>query len=206
MRGTRGAYAELVQFWDDKSLSSIMREVADNERKAPNILCRHYAGKGKPRVISLYTQLTPLKKDCIESVKDYVIRTNYFNNPEKCRTNCWQCNDIAMILPRHFNPFFIHVTHSNKELTFIEFKTKLHSYVKTLKHRDLSCSDDVMKLIPSFSKAMKNESRDRRDVSCFTCGGKGHLTYQMKKKLWCSNCKGTTHKRKSCRYKRRDTV
>ena len=69
------AYAGLLQFLDDKSLSLIMREAADNGRKTLNILCGHYAGKGKPRVISLYTQLTSLKKDINESVSDYVIRT-----------------------------------------------------------------------------------------------------------------------------------
>ena len=54
------AYAELVQFLDDKNLSLIMREAANKRRKGLNILCRHYAGKGKPRVI-LYTQLNSLK-------------------------------------------------------------------------------------------------------------------------------------------------
>ena len=39
-----------------------MREAADNERKAPNILRGHYTGKGKLRIISLYTQLSSLKK------------------------------------------------------------------------------------------------------------------------------------------------
>ena len=40
------AYAELVQFLDDKSLSLIIREPADKGRIGVNI-CRHYAGKGK---------------------------------------------------------------------------------------------------------------------------------------------------------------
>ncbi|KAL3067505.1 hypothetical protein OYC64_017267 [Pagothenia borchgrevinki] len=47
------AYAELMQVLDDKSLSLIMREAADNGRKALQILRDHYAGKGKPRGISL---------------------------------------------------------------------------------------------------------------------------------------------------------
>ena len=68
-------YAELVQFLDDKRLSLIMREAADNGRKVFNILRGHFEGKGKQRVISLYTQLTSLKKDSNESVTDYVIRT-----------------------------------------------------------------------------------------------------------------------------------
>ena len=65
---------------------------------------------------------------------------------------------IALILkglPMHLEPFFIYVTHSN-----LQFKTELHSFEKTLKHRDHFHSDDIMKLTSSFSKAMKNKSRD----------------------------------------------
>ena len=64
--------AKLLQFLDDKSLSAasliIMREAADNGRKARNILRGHYTEKGKSRAISLYIQLTSLKKDINESV------------------------------------------------------------------------------------------------------------------------------------------
>ena len=56
------AYNELIQFLDDKSLSLIMRGASDNEREALRILRDHYAGKGKPAIISLYTQLMSLKK------------------------------------------------------------------------------------------------------------------------------------------------
>ena len=56
------AYNELIQFLDDKSLFLIMREASDNGREALRILRDHYAGKGKPRIISLYTELTSLRK------------------------------------------------------------------------------------------------------------------------------------------------
>ncbi|XP_016113766.1 uncharacterized protein [Sinocyclocheilus grahami] len=68
------AYAELIQFLDDKSLSLVMREAADDGRAALKILQEYYAGKGKPRVISLYTELTSLQKSHSEYVTDYVIR------------------------------------------------------------------------------------------------------------------------------------
>nr|XP_055073099.1 uncharacterized protein LOC129453068 [Misgurnus anguillicaudatus] len=68
------AYAELIQFLDDKSLSLVMREAADDGRAALKILQEYYAGKGKPRVISLYTELTSLQKSPSECVTDYVIR------------------------------------------------------------------------------------------------------------------------------------
>ena len=63
-------YNELIQFLDDKSLSPIMREASDNGRETLWILLDHYAGKGKPRIISLYTQLMSLKKEQNEGVTD----------------------------------------------------------------------------------------------------------------------------------------
>ena len=64
------AFAELVQCLDDRSLSLIIREAKDDGRKALQVLRQHYQGKGKPRVISLYTELTTLKKTDNESVVD----------------------------------------------------------------------------------------------------------------------------------------
>ena len=55
-------FAELVQRLDDKSLALIIREAKDNGKKALEILREHYLGKSRPRIISLYTELTSLKK------------------------------------------------------------------------------------------------------------------------------------------------
>jgi hypothetical protein len=55
------AFAELIQFLDDRSLSLVIRDAANDGRKALGILREHYLSKGKPRVISLYTELTSLK-------------------------------------------------------------------------------------------------------------------------------------------------
>ena len=52
-----------------------MREASDNEREAMRILRDHFAGNGKPKIISLNTKLMSLKKEPNESVTDYVIRT-----------------------------------------------------------------------------------------------------------------------------------
>jgi len=40
------AFAELIQFLDDKSLPLVMRDARDNGRKALQILRQHYAGIG----------------------------------------------------------------------------------------------------------------------------------------------------------------
>ena len=47
------AFAELKQFLEDKSLSLVMRDAANDGRKALGILREHYAGTSKPRIISL---------------------------------------------------------------------------------------------------------------------------------------------------------
>ena len=67
-------FAELVQYLDDKSLSLIIRDAQDDGRKALKILREYYRGSSKPRVISLYTELTSLKMGSEESVTDYVLR------------------------------------------------------------------------------------------------------------------------------------
>ena len=51
-----------------------MRDAVDDGKKALKILREHYAGTGKPRIISLYTELTSLVKQTNESVTDYIIR------------------------------------------------------------------------------------------------------------------------------------
>jgi len=61
---------ELIQFLDDQSLSLVMREAANDGRKALQILRDYYQGKGKPHIISLYTELTSLQKSDSESVTD----------------------------------------------------------------------------------------------------------------------------------------
>ena len=164
------AYYELTQFLDDKSLSLIMREASDNGRETLRILRDHYAGKGKPRIISLYTKLTSLRKEQNEGVADYIIRTEA--TVTALRNAGETLSDgliIAMVLkglPRTFNVFSIYVTHSSKELTFSEFKNQLRSFENTDKYHQNSNDDNVMKLTNSFSK-MSNE------VSCFKCNRKG---------------------------------
>ena len=67
------AYAELIQFLDDRSLSLVMRDAEDDGRRALKILKEHYQGCGKPRVLSLYTELTSLCKGPSEDITDYII-------------------------------------------------------------------------------------------------------------------------------------
>ena len=82
----------------------------------------HYAGRGKPRIISLYTELTSLRKEQNEGVTDYIIRTEAtVTAPRNAGETLSDGLIIAMVLKglsRIFNAFSIYVTHSSKELTF----------------------------------------------------------------------------------------
>ena len=195
------AYNELIQFLDNKSQSLIMRE-------ALKILRDHYAGKGKPRIISLYTELTSLRKEQNEGVTDYIIRTEAtvtaLRNARETLSDSLIITMVLKGLPRTFNAFSIYVTHSSKELTFFEFKTQLGSFEDTDKYHQNSTDDNVMKLTNSFSK-MSNK------VSCFKCNGKGHVAKICpnnfkKNKKWCNYCKSQIHVQESCHYKKRDTI
>ena len=98
----------------------------------------HYPSKGKPRIISLYTELTLLRKEQNEGVTDYIIRTEATvtalrNAGETLSDGLIITMDLKR-LPRTFNAFSIYVTHSSKELTFSEFKTKLRSFEDTDKY------------------------------------------------------------------------
>ena len=130
-------FAELVQCLDDRSLSLVIREANNDGRKALGILREHYLSKGKPRIISLYTELTSLMKRADEGVTDYMIRAetaavSLKNSGEVISDSLL----IAMILkglPSEFKPFTTVITQKEKSLNFSEFKVALRSYEETEK-------------------------------------------------------------------------
>ena len=119
-------FAELIQFLDDTSLSLIIREAQDNGRKALAILREHYLPKGKPKIVSLYTELTSLKKLESETTTEFIIRTETISNSLKQAGE--MISDgliIAMVLkglPDNFKPFTTVITQKDKILKFAEFK------------------------------------------------------------------------------------
>jgi len=131
------AFAELIQFLDDRSLALVMRDAVDDGRKALEILREHYAGRGKPRIVTLYTELTSLKKLPSESITDYVLKA------EKVATALRNAEEtisdgllIAMVLkglPIGYKPFVVVVTQSDKKQTFTDFKVALRSFEDTEK-------------------------------------------------------------------------
>ena len=74
------AFAQLIQYLDDRNLSLIMCDAPNDGPKALRILNEHYMGKGKPCIIYLYTQLTSLQMGEDENVTDYLVRAETICN------------------------------------------------------------------------------------------------------------------------------
>ena len=131
------AFAELVQCLDDRSLSLVIRDTRDDGRKALQILRQHYQGKGKPRIIALYTELTSLKKQVNETIVDYVIRAE--TSATALRDADEVISDallIAMVLkglPSEYNTFATVVVQREEQMTFAEFKSALRSHKENAK-------------------------------------------------------------------------
>ena len=142
------AFAELIQFLDDKSLSLVMRDARDDDRKALQILRAHYAGSGKPRIISLYTELTSLVKQSHESVTDYIIRAETaaaaLNSVDETVSDSLLIAMVLKGLPESYKPFVVVITLSDKQYTFTELKVALRSFEDTERAR-ITSDDSVVK-------------------------------------------------------------
>ncbi|CAB4019984.1 myosin heavy fast skeletal muscle, partial [Paramuricea clavata] len=189
------AFAKLVQCLDDRSLSLVIRDARDDGRKALEVLRQHYQGKGKPRIISLYTELTSLKKEENEPIVDYVIRAESFatalRNAEEAISDALLIAMVLKGLPREYNTFATVVVQREKQMTFAEFKSALRSHeesAKTHGGKPASAGENIMLTKQKF------------DGNCFKCGRKGHKSVECWSKTserWCSNCKNITHETKN---------
>ena len=197
-------YATLVQVLDDKSLNLIIRDAADDGRKAFKILQDHYQGTSKPKIISLYCELTSLKKNKEESVTEYMLRA------ENTATRLKQAEEvvshgllIAMILkglPDSYKPFSTIITQTDSDkMDFQKFKASLRAYEET----EVARGDTAQSKDDVFS------------IKCFKCGKSGHMkkncgnvsnqnrsqhTKRTYNQRWCTHCKTNTHDTDYCRY------
>ena len=103
--------------------------------EAFKILKDHYAGSSKPRIITLYNQLTSLNKFSTESITDYI------NKAEKSATalntageNVSDALLIAMVLkglPGEYRAFVAIITQSEPSNNFQKLKQALRNFEET---------------------------------------------------------------------------
>ncbi len=205
-------FAELVQILDDRSLSLIIRDARDNGREALRILRQHYLPKGKPRVITLYTELTSLIKGETESVTDYIIRAE--SAASSLRDTGETISDsllVAMVikgLPSSYSSFTAVITQKDKDLSFSEFKVALRNYEDT-ENISRPTSSSVMNFSNASnqksSKSNQNQNtRHRFNRWCNICKSNSHDTNYCRKKnspkpKFCNVCKTSTHDTQFCR-------
>ena len=207
------AFAELIQFMDDRSLSLVMRDAVNDGRAALKILREHYAGASTPRIISLYTELTSLVKKNEESVTDYVIRAETaaaaLKNAGETVSDSLFIALILKGLPDSFQSFEAVITQSEKKQNVTEFKVALRSFEET-ERSTVQSGDSVLKTVSRAPRPSTSGCTSRTGMSdtqnpstCFKCGQAGHFAKNCKqRKLWCSYCKKNNHTDKSCRYLR----
>lgn len=207
-RKNADCYAELVRLIDDKSLSLIRHESADDGRKALRILKEHYSGKSKPRIINMYTSLTQLRMSDNESVTDYLIRAeNIITALRDAGETMSDGLTIAMVLrglPDIFKPLAVHITQNEDDVTFTDFKRRLRIYEEAEKMKGTESTDNVMKTQTRQGKGpARYHTKERKDedtnMTCYKCGIKGHRARKCYKRVWCNHCKNSTHAEFLCK-------
>ena len=205
----RRVYAELVQVIDKRSLHLIMHDTANDGRAAFRILKEHYASTEKPRVLSLYEELTTLKMASEEDTTDYLIRA------ERAATGLRLAGEtitdnliIAMILkglPEFFKPFIVIHTQLDKYKTLSEFKAALNTYANTEAVRS---SEQSTVMISKSQKSRRGGPHYQKvgAIQCLSCGKSGHKSRdcRSKSKLQCHFCEKPGHVESVC-FKRKQS-
>ena len=185
-------------------MSLVIREANNDGRKALKVLREHYQGKGKPRIIALYTELTSLHMGEGETTTDYTIRA------ETAATSLKAAGEVisdgllvAMTLkglPTSYRTFATIVMQKETPMTFSEFKVALRNHEENERccnNGDGGNTDGVMSATNGTNKPNKFQGK------CFKCGRKGHRSSDCYSKKvadkWCQRCKNNSHNTKDCR-------
>ena len=205
----RRAYAELVQLLDERSLMLIMNDHSNDGRAAFAALCAHYDSKEKPRILTLYEELTTLRLTDNENITDYIIRaegaaTGLRSAGENISDNLI----IAMILkglPEMYKPFIVVHTQLDKYKTVSEFKSALVNYCNTEALRAPMAQSCAMS---SAHKPSEMTRGSRSNLQCLACAKYGHRSKDCRSKanLKCGFCKKPGHVDAVCFAKRKHST
>ena len=195
------AFAQLIQYLDDRSLSLVVRDAPNDGPKALKILSEHYMGKSKPCNIYLYTQLTLLQMG--EDVTDYLIRAETICNSLKTAGENISGSLLMAItmkgLPDRFNTFCTVMTQKDENCGFLHYNIALKLFEKNERyHHETVCEKDTIMQLKTRT------SNPRKNITCYTCGEPNHKSYQchvnkgqnngnQSNRKWCNNCKSSTH-------------
>ena len=205
----RMAYAELVQALDERSLQLIMTDAANDGRKALKLLKEHYVSTEKPRVLSLYEELTTLRLADTEDITGYLIRAERASTG--LRTAGETISDnliIAMILkglPEAYKSFVVVHTQLDKTKTLTEFKSALNTYTHTEAMRSGNQNSVLAIKTPQHASNHHNNYSNSTQ-QCFSCGMNGHQSRNCRNKsqLFCNYCNSPQHVESVCFKKKKD--
>ena len=201
------AFAELSFCLDNKSLTLMFRDAKDEGRKALKIRRKHNLSSSDTRVIALYTELTSLKEDDSEDLKDYMLRAETAASMlKKAGEVVSDSLVIAMMLkglPSELKSFVTVTTQGRKPHTLSSFKQALRTHEETMKAYEKETDGDNVMLV-------KNQK-----IKCYGCGKIGHKKSEYRnpitclrssngkqgQKRWCSVCRTKTHYTYQCREK-----
>ena len=204
-------FAELIQTLDDRSINLIIRDAVDDGRKAMTILDTHYKSKGKPRIITLYTEFTSLTKQSDENVTDYIIRAETLSS--SLREAGETISDSLLVamtmkgLPKEFLPICV-VMSQKDELPFMDFKKALRNFEDTEKltrsEKELS-KETIMEARHSYKSKYTSQNNNYKSSRwCTKCKQDSHDTRYCKR--FCNIHKNDTHWTRDCQQKYKNTA
>ena len=151
-----------------------MNDAKDRGRDALSLLRDHYRGSGKPRILTMYTNLCNLKYAYGEDL------TEYISGAERLASNLKAAGEtisdsllVAMVmkgLPSTFDSFIVFVTQSAKDYIFTEFKSAIRNFSQNVKsrgnHHDISTTDGKTQAV---MKASVKHKSFKKQPTCYGC-------------------------------------